>query len=274
SGRLLAVSGSRDFTGAPAMVSLAAYRAGAGLVEVALPASIQLAVAAHALEPIYLPLPTVDGKLGHSALEDIASALEKARSLALGPGMGLSESTIELVAGVLDLLRDEKKIGAVVDADGLNALAHIDQWHHGLGDVVVTPHPGEMSRLTGLSIAEVQADRLAVARRFASKWDVVVVLKGARTIVAAPDGRAAINSSGGPNLATAGTGDVLSGIIGGLLAQSVGAWDAARCGVYLHGRAGDLLRAELGDAGTLAGDLLAMIPVARQSILDAQEEDE
>jgi NAD(P)H-hydrate epimerase len=179
---------------------------------------------------------------------------------------------VQLVRGVLDLLRGEGKRPAVLDADGLNALARIDGWFAGLRDVVITPHPGEMSRLTGQSIPAIQADRPATARKYASEWGVVVVLKGARTVIASPDGRLAVNPTGGPNLATAGTGDVLTGVIAGLLAQGANAWDAARAGVFLHGRAGDLARERLGNVGTVAGDLLDLLVPARQSVLNVREE--
>jgi ADP-dependent NAD(P)H-hydrate dehydratase / NAD(P)H-hydrate epimerase len=267
SGRVLVVSGSHDFTGAPVLVSLAAYRAGAGLVELAIPDQIKSSVASHALEPIYLPLADVDGKLGSDSLGPIGDALSRAKALVLGSGMGLSDATIALIRGVLDLLRRSSHPPAVIDADGLNALVKIPSWHHGLSDVVLTPHPGEMSRLTGMAIDDIQHDRAGVARQYAGEWGATVVLKGARTVVASPDGEIAINFSGGPNLATAGTGDVLTGVIGGLLAQGCSPWDAARCGAFLHGCAGDLWRAQHGDVGMLASDLWPLLPIARKSIL-------
>jgi hydroxyethylthiazole kinase-like uncharacterized protein yjeF len=267
SGRVLAVCGCHDFTGAPVLVSLAAYRTGAGLVELAIPDRIKTSVASHALEPIYLPLSDVDGKLGPDSLDPIADALPKAKALVLGPGMGHSDATVELIRGLLEVLRRPSSPPAVIDADGLNALAEIPAWHEQLSNVVLTPHPGEMSRLTGMTVSEIQQDRIGVARRFAKRWSVTLVLKGARTVVASPAGDVAINFSGGPNLATAGTGDVLTGVIGGLLAQGCTPWDAARSGAFLHGCAGDLWRAQHGDAGMLASDLLPLLPIARKSIL-------
>ncbi len=267
SGRVLAVTGSHDFTGAPVLVSLAAYRAGAGLVELAIPDRIKASVAAHAVEPIYLPLPDVDGKLGPTSLDKITASFGKAKAFVLGSGMGLSDATIQLVRSLLDLMRRPHSPPAVIDADGLNAVSRLPGWHEGLSQVVVTPHPGEMSRLTGLKIQSIQEDRIGVARRFALEWGVTVVLKGARTVVASPQGNIAINFSGGPNLATAGTGDVLTGIIGGLLAQGCAPWDAARSGVFLHGCAGDLWRAQNGEVGMLASDLLPLLAPARQSIV-------
>jgi NAD(P)H-hydrate epimerase len=168
-------------------------------------------------------------------------------------------------------LRDSS-LPAVIDADALNALAKIERWWEAVGNVVLTPHPGEMARLTELSIDEIQGDRVRAAREHAGRWGVVLVLKGAGTVVASPDGRVSINPTGGPNLATAGTGDVLSGVIGALLAQGLTPYDAAVCGVYLHGEAGDLLRDALGDVGTVASDLLDALPHARLAVLEEAKE--
>jgi NAD(P)H-hydrate epimerase len=242
------------------------------LVELAIPDRIKASVASHALEPIFLPLTDVDGKLAPDSLEQIVGSLEKAKALVLGSGMGISSSTIQLVQGVLESLRSRRGPPTVIDADGLNAVSQITDWHSHLTDVVVTPHPGEMARLTGMGIQAIQQDRLGAARHFASLWGVTVVLKGAPTVVASPEGKLAVNFSGGPNLATAGTGDVLTGIIGGLLAQGCAPWDAARCGVFLHGCAGDLWRTQHGDVGMLASDLLPLLAPARLSIVKEQED--
>lgn len=266
-GRVLVIAGSRDYAGAPVLASMAAYRIGAGLVQVAVTSSVQAAVAAHALEPIYLSLPEQDGRVSPDSLSLIARALPSARAVVLGPGLGLSSETISFVSSlVLDTKELERK-PVVVDADGLNALSQIPEWWRSKASIVVTPHPGEMSRLTELKVEAIQADRVNIALRYAAEWGHVVVLKGAGTVVAAPDGTASINPTGGPNLATAGTGDVLSGVIGGLLAQGCSPFGAAVCGAYLHGMAGDILREEYGDAGTIASDLHGVLPVARLSTL-------
>lgn len=266
-GRVLVISGSRDYVGAPVLVSMAAYRIGAGLVQLAVPTSIQLTVAAHVLEPIYLPLPEYDGRVCSESLSLITHSLPSAAAVVLGPGLGLSSETVSFVSSlVLDTKELEHK-PIVIDADALNALSQIPEWWRSKASIVLTPHPGEMSRLTELKIDAIQADRVGTALHYAAKWSHVVVLKGAGTVVAAPDGTASINPTGGPNLATAGTGDVLSGAIGGLLAQGCSPFDAAVCGVYLHGMAGDILREECGDAGTIASDLHAALPVARLSTL-------
>lgn len=271
-GRVMLVSGSSNFPGAPALAARAAYRSGAGLVEIATPRDVRSSVAASVVEPIYLIVPERNGHISAEALAGLEAAMNKADAAVIGPGMGFSDDAVTLLSGLLGVIAKSPVHGAVVDADGLNALAQLPDWWNTDAKLVLTPHPGEMSRLTGLSIDEIQNDRLAIARRFARQWGEIVVLKGAGTVVASPDGEAVINPTGGPNLATGGTGDVLSGIIGGLLAQGCPTWEAAVAGVYLHGRAGDLLRAEYGDAGTLAGDIPDLIPIARLSVLGESKE--
>jgi hydroxyethylthiazole kinase-like uncharacterized protein yjeF len=267
-GRVVFCGGSHNFLGAPALSAMASYRSGAGLVELAVIPSVQQSVAAHITEAVFQPLAAHAGYINSDAAATIEQTWRRADAFVFGPGMGLSDDTVELTRRVLASLPSARLHGTVIDADGLNALSRIDGWWESRFPLVVTPHPGEMSRLTGLSIEQIQGDRLAVAREHAEKWSAVVVLKGAGTVVASPQGQARINRTGGPNLATAGTGDVLSGIIGGLLAQGCTPFDAAVAGVYLHGRAGDIVGERLGNAGTVAGDLLPAIPLARQSILE------
>lgn len=266
-GRVAVVGGSRDFMGAPALVSIGALRIGAGLVQAATPESVQSNVAAHTLEPIYAPLPETDGKISARALPILDRVVENADSVVFGPGMGQGGETLDVAHGLLDLLSTEKSPPAVIDADGLNALSRLPDWWDRQARLVLTPHPGEMSRLSGVPVAEIQTNRLEVARRFAAIWGVVLVLKGAGTVIAEPGGRASVNPTGGPNLATGGTGDVLSGIIGGLLAEGVSPWNAAVAGTYLHGLAADVLAADHGDAGMLAGDLLPVLPGVRARLL-------
>jgi NAD(P)H-hydrate epimerase len=266
SGRLLSIGGSSDFVGAPSLVAVAAYRTGAGLVESAIPASIRDAVSSHGLEPVYRLLPEARGKLAPEAATVLAEAAKRARAVVVGPGMGLSDSTVELMRRLQPELLEAQARAVLIDADGLNALARLDRWWETKLPRVLTPHPGEMARLTGKSIAEIQSDRIGAAREHAARWNSVVVLKGAGTVVARPDGETVVNTTGGPNLATAGTGDVLSGIIGGLLAQGCSPYDAATAGVYIHGRAGDIVRARLGNVGTVASDLLDVIAAARLSL--------
>jgi ADP-dependent NAD(P)H-hydrate dehydratase / NAD(P)H-hydrate epimerase len=184
--------------------------------------------------------------------------------VAVGPGIGRHPDTADLVRRLLS----EAARPIVVDADGLNAVAPAgaDTFPH---DAVITPHPGEMGRLLDRSAEEVQADRLATAREAATRFGCIVVLKGAGTVVAAPDGRAWINPTGSAGMATGGTGDVLTGAIVGLLAQGLAPLDAARAGVYLHGMAGELAVAAIGDAGTIAGDLLPRLPTALRQVAAA-----
>jgi len=164
---------------------------------------------------------------------------------------------------LLPMLSPEDVKGVVVDADGLNNIAKVDRWWEMLSvPAVITPHPGELSRLSGMETADIQRDRLGAARKCASQWGLTVVLKGANTIVAAPDGRARLSPFANPGLASGGTGDVLAGAITGLIAQGMEAFEAASLGVYLHGLAGELVRRELGDAGMLAGDVAAALPRA------------
>lgn len=259
-GRTLVMAGSRNFIGAAYLASTAATRAGAGLVTIALPESIQMAVAAKAIEPTYLPLPeTSSGVLSPEAIGVIADNLPQYEAMLIGCGLGMNHNTIIVVERLLD--PDFSLPPTVVDADGLNILAHIDNWWERFAaSAIVTPHPGEMARLTGTSIGEVQSDRLGVARESAAKWNKIVVLKGAHTVVAYPDDRAMISPFANAGLASAGTGDVLSGVIAGLLSQGLTLEDAAALGVFVHAQAGENVRQRLGDTGMLASDLLPELP--------------
>jgi len=187
----------------------------------------------------------------------------------VGCGLGLSEDTTQFVE---DLLFSEEDSGlsglpALVDADGLNNLARIEDWaKRPRGPLVLTPHPGEMATLTGLPSTEIQEDRVSVVREYAGKWNVTLVLKGANTVIGQPDGTVRVASFANPGMATGGTGDVLSGVIAGLMAQGLEPAVAAGCGVYLHGDAGREMASELGNTGTAASDLLPLIPAALQRL--------
>jgi NAD(P)H-hydrate epimerase len=176
--------------------------------------------------------------------------------IAIGPGLGHAPRTKEFIRQIVD----RATAPLVLDADGLNAVAGTDVLRARPGPTVVTPHPGEMARLLASDTARVQADRLGAARTFARTENVIVVLKGARTIVASPDGGAAISPTGNPGMATGGTGDVLAGLLGGLLAQGLAPFDAAVLGVFAHGAAGDAIAARQGEVGLVAGDLLPELP--------------
>jgi hydroxyethylthiazole kinase-like uncharacterized protein yjeF len=265
-GHLLVVAGSIGRTGAAVLACLGALRSGTGLVTCATPASQQPVVAALVPEPMTEPLPETPARtLSSKAVERIVELLSRMDAIALGPGIGLDPETREAVRM---LVRDVAR-PMVVDADALTALSGaLALCREAAAPRLLTPHPGEAARLLGCGIAEVQADRLASARRLAAESGAVVALKGARTVVAHPDGRATLNPTGNPGMATGGTGDVLTGIAGGLLAQGVAAGEALGAAVYLHGLAGDLAAEARGEAGLIAGDVADAIPTAIRRILD------
>jgi len=207
-----------------------------------------------------LALPaTSDGTFAESARADIDSFLSRATALAIGPGISTNAETEALVKDIVRAV----EVPQVIDADGLNCLSTDRQALRRLPvETVLTPHPGEMSRLTGISTADIQLERIAMARESAVGWGVTVVLKGYQTAIAAPDGWVAVCPTGSSGMATGGTGDVLTGLIGGLLAQGLASWDAARLGVYLHGLAGDLAAEALTPRAMIAGDMLRYLPEA------------
>ena len=260
-GRTLVIAGSRSYIGAASLAATAAGRAGAGLVTVAVPESMVAAVAARAAEPTYLPLPeSSPGVVSDEAGTLVLDNMDTYDVLLVGCGIGQEPATRSLVEGLL--YSDRPRPPTVVDADGLNILAMTpDWWDRFRSDAALTPHPGEMARLTGEKLgAQLQRDRVAAARESAARWSKTVVLKGAHTMVAAPDGQAMVSPFANPGLASAGTGDVLAGTIAGLLSQGLGMDDAAALGVYVHGASGERVRDDLGDAGILASDLLPHIP--------------
>jgi NAD(P)H-hydrate epimerase len=262
-GRILVAAGSINYIGAAYLACAAASRVGAGLVTLATTRTIQPILAAKLTEVTYVPLTeSGPGIVAAEASEIVKQHLPSYNVLLLGCGLGQSPQATEFIKSTLFSSLPDPQPDLVVDADALNTLAKIPQWWQKLNqDAILTPHPGEMSRLTGLSIDEIQSNRLEVAREAATLWHKTVVLKGAYTIVAAPDGRAKINPQANPGLASAGTGDVLAGVISGLLAQGLPSFEAACCGVYLHSEAGERVREKLGDAGMIATDLLPLLPV-------------
>jgi NAD(P)H-hydrate epimerase len=252
-GRVLVVAGSRGKTGAAHLAGLAALRSGAGLVTIAAPSSSQPIIAALAPEYMTESLPeTAEGTLAFEALERLLEI--DADVIAVGPGLGRSPSTAALVHGLVE----RSGVPLVLDADALQAFAGDTDRLMGRNDVdiVITPHPGEMARLIGLPVQDVQAHRLDVAREFATSHHLHVVLKGHRTIVATPDGKAFINLTGNPGMATGGTGDVLTGMIAAWFGQLLDAESACKLGVYLHGLAGDLAEADEGEIAMVAGDII------------------
>lgn len=264
-GHVLVIAGSIGKTGAAAMCATSVLRAGAGLVTLGVPESLNPILASSLVETMTVPLPDRDtGLLLEAAFDTIVSAAENKQALALGPGLGTASHTRNLVSRIIR----EIDLPMVIDADGLNNLAGNMGWLKGRKNpVVLTPHPGEMARLTGLSALEIQKDRLTAARDLARSTQTYVVLKGARTVIAEPDGRVWINPTGNPGMASGGMGDVLTGTIAGLLAQSGQASEACRAGAYLHGLAADLL-ARATSRGYLATEVMDTIPLAVQRILD------
>lgn len=261
-GRVVICAGSPGYTGAAALASDAAVKAGAGLVSLYTPLSSRDVLAIKLTEVmVHGLLERMPGILGGGAASDVASSAEAADVLAIGPGLGTSESTQEAVRTILQKITTP----VVIDADALTALAgHTEILAAMQAQKVLTPHPGEMARLTGLEIAEIEADRINVAKKYAEEWQAIVVLKGAPTVIGCPNGTVYVNSTGNSSLATGGSGDVLTGIIAGLAAQEISLQEAAICGVYLHGLAAELTGIDIGLA---AGELAALLPQAREQVL-------
>ena len=268
-GRTLVVAGSRNYVGAAHLAAMGAYRVGAGLVTLAVPESLCGPLATAAPEPTYLPLPeTGPGTVSPDAAPVLLQAVAGYDALLIGCGLGVSTATRRLVEAVL--YTDRNMPPTVVDADGLNILSltrskDMPWWRLFRGPAVLTPHPGEMARLRVDSPTE-PGGRIDIARESADRWNKVAVLKGAHTVVASPGGGVMVSPFANPGLATAGTGDVLAGVISGLLAQGLSSAHAASLGVYLHGAAGERVRRELGDSGIVASDLLTEVPRAAQAL--------
>ncbi|MDR7465107.1 MAG: NAD(P)H-hydrate dehydratase, partial [Armatimonadota bacterium] len=262
-GRVLVLAGSVGFSGAPSLCALGALRAGAGLVTLAVSESIYLIVAAREFEAMPHPLPAEDGGVGESAWGRLATLAADADVLAVGPGLGRRPG----VAALLRRLLAESTTPLVLDADALNVLAGAQDVLAGSrAEKILTPHPGEMARLLGSTTAAVQEDRLRAAREAARRFSAVVVLKGARTVVAAPDGQTCIVPVGNPAMATGGMGDVLTGAIAALVGQRLPLLAAAWAGAYLHGLAGDLVAEQVGPAGILAREVADALPRARAAL--------
>jgi ADP-dependent NAD(P)H-hydrate dehydratase / NAD(P)H-hydrate epimerase len=251
-GHVLIVAGSWGKTGAAALSGVGAMRAGAGLVTVATRPEALVPVMAHAPELMGIELVS-DGGLGLADLNSLLEAAESKQAVVIGPGIPRGDDTPKLLKGLLE----ELGVPCLIDADGLNALAgNLDVLKSAKCELLLTPHPGEMARLLGKSVAEVQADRIGSARALATAHHVVVALKGARTLVAREDGTVFVNPTGNAGMATGGCGDVLSGVCGALLGQGLSPEDAALTGVYAHGLAGDLAATKTGLMGLMATDLL------------------
>lgn len=251
-GRILLLCGSRGYTGAAALAAMSALRCGAGVVYLGVPNSIYEIEAVKLLETVVFPLPDADGMFSEQAIEPVLSMLSKMDAVLLGPGMGQSHGTYALVQAVL------KNAGCpvVLDADGINVLSgHIDILRDRTATTILTPHDGEFARIGG----QVSADRCEAASALARELGCIVLLKGHRSVIT--DGSSGyINPTGNPGMATGGSGDVLAGIIVSLLGQKIPPLQAAACGAWLHGRAGDLCAEELGEYGMLPQDMLSVLP--------------
>lgn len=288
-GKVMVVGGSANYTGAAYLAASAAIRVGTGLVTLGVAESLYPILASKLTEATWLLLPHQLGALAPEAAKPLRECLGDYDALLLGPGLGRDEKTVEFVAQLLELPGTDKRphLGflqptqregtqpsllppLVIDADALNALADVKDRAKSLSvPAVLTPHPGEMARLLDATVGDVQANRIEVARRAAKEWQAIVVLKGAYSVIASPEGIAYINPFATPALATAGTGDVLAGAIAGLLAQGLEPLEAAVAGAYVHGLAGQLVDEELGRAGAAAGDLLGKLPLSLRSITAA-----
>lgn len=276
-GKLLVVAGSIDYAGAALLVCTAAGRAGAGLVTLAVPESLQPLFASKVVEATTMPLPEDDLEEVDPE-EAIAHVLDHDHdAVVIGPGLRPSIAITEFVRRLLTVEEADATSPTVLDAEALRSLAAVESWWLAVTTpAVLTPHVGEFIRLRSADgsdparLGDLVSDdraRAIAARDAAREWGQVVVLKGARTVIAAPDGRLAVAPFENPALASGGTGDVLSGTVGALLAQGMAPYDAARAGVYLHGLAGEAVRARLGDAGLLASDLPPELPLARRRLV-------
>ncbi len=263
-GSAVVVAGSLGFCGAAALSAAACLRSGAGLCYLAFPASLNTVMATKLTEVVLWPMPDRDqGFLNEEGLNTLLNRINHQNACAIGPGLGQEASTCQLVYGLLEQLT----LPLVLDADGLNICSrNTEALKNCRADRILTPHPGELARLLNISTAEIALNRASIARHAARTFNAVVVLKGGPTCIAAPDGRLYINSTGNPGMATAGSGDVLTGLIVSLLAQGLNSLDAALTGVYVHGLAGDSARKQFGEAGLLAGDILNMLANALMTL--------
>ena len=280
-GTALVIAGSINYPGAALLAGRAAYRSGVGLVTIAVPEPVYLTLAGHIPEATWLILPDEVGVIAQGAWNVVRENLSRVTCLLVGPGFGLEDTTEGFLSELMAHRPSSKRISMslvpaekpdkatsqiglppiVIDADGLKLLARIPEWQKKFpSGSIFTPHPGEMAILTGLSIGEIQYDRVSIAEKYAKDWGQIVILKGAFSVVASPDGNTAVIPVATPALARAGTGDVLAGLIVGLRAQGVDAWPAAVCGVWIHAEAGLRAAQRLGNpASVLAGDVLASV---------------
>jgi holo-[acyl-carrier-protein] synthase len=264
-GRVGIVAGSKGMTGACYLSTMASLRSGSGLVYAIVPDGISNILSIKITEGIIKPVE--DNKRGHfvkNSIEDIKRYIDELDAFAIGPGIGVDKERVEVVSEILD--SSSKKI-AVVDADGLNCCAYNMQiFKRRKSPTIITPHPGEMSRLLRVSIKDIQKDRIEYARYFSRKYNVVTVLKGFNTVVSSPEGEVYVNTTGNPGMATAGSGDVLTGVILSFVGQGIKPYLAAILGVFVHGLAGDLAKIDKGEYGMIASDIIEKLPYGIKNI--------
>ncbi|MGC9358673.1 MAG: NAD(P)H-hydrate dehydratase, partial [Anaerolineae bacterium] len=281
-GKALIVAGSMNYTGAAGLAATAAVRTGAGLVTLGLAGALHNAIVPLVPEATYLILPSVLGAITGDAIQILEDHFEDYDALLVGPGLGQAEETVGFIRSLFGLTTGKRAPGfltsepssnekknrsrrppLILDADGLNILSRLDDWPTLLPPgTILTPHPGEMSRLTGKSIGEIEAHRWGTAIEYAERWGQVIILKGAFTVIASPEGEAVLLPFANAGLASAGTGDVLAGAVVALRAQGLGAFRAAAAGAFLHGLAGELARRYQGKTGMAARDVAQSLPEA------------
>ncbi|MBB6218798.1 NAD(P)H-hydrate epimerase [Anaerosolibacter carboniphilus] len=264
-GKAYIVAGSMGMTGAAMLTCEAVFRSGAGLLKVAIPQSLNSIMETRLIEAITVPLPELKkGVVGISDIEKIIKTMKESDVIAVGPGSGQTRELEEVLRNIFE----EATIPIVLDADALNSLAHrLDMLKLLKSTAVLTPHIGEMARLINIPIEEIQRNKIQIAMEFAQKWKVILILKGARTVIASPEGKVFINTTGNPGMATAGSGDVLTGIVTGFLAQGIQPLEAALAAVYMHGAAGDRAAVRIGEYGLMAGDIVVELPHAIKEIV-------
>ncbi len=266
-GTVAVIAGSTGFTGAAALTSEAVLRAGAGLCYLCIPESLNSIIETKLTEVITWPVEDDgNGILQLDTRTDLIKNIQNQDSVAIGPGIGRHPKTAEFIFFLLQKLDKP----AVLDADGLNICAdNIQAVKEYKGEMILTPHPGELSRLTGYPVKEILANRISIVQNFSHSWNKILVLKASPSLIGFPDGRVFINPTGNAGMATAGSGDVLTGLITGLLAQGLSAQHAALAGVYLHGLAGDLAKIKIGEPGMLASDILKFVPQAIKKLSES-----
>ncbi|MEE1016258.1 MAG: NAD(P)H-hydrate dehydratase [Ruminococcus sp.] len=262
-GTLLSICGSYGMAGAAILAGKSALRCGVGLEKLAIPKSIYPIAAGSILESVFLPLSeTSDGKISRTNIPSLLLEAKKSTAVLLGCGLSVCDDTKALVKSFVE----NCTVPMVLDADALNCIADNPEiLKKRKSDIIITPHPGEMGRLCGITAKEVNADRVDVALRFAEKYGVITVLKGSGTIIASPNGQALLNTTGNSGMATGGSGDVLAGMMAGLLTQGKSAFDCAAAAVYLHGLAGDFAAEKLGKISMLPSDIIDCIAQAFKS---------